>query len=148
MILDLKKISLSGKDESNFCFEYVPSTDLLNLPGASIKTPVKILGTVSLSGKHSAYVEGEIAFTISGECTKCLTATEKDFVLTFSEHVNEDGDNDGDYKVVNDKIDLTEIVDNEILVNNPTSFLCKDDCKGICLGCGVNLNDNDCKCEK
>lgn len=146
MIIDLRKISLSGKDEASFCFEYALEKELLDLPNASIKSPVKVLGTVSLTGKHSAYVDGEITYTISGECTKCLTATEKEFVLTFSEHV--EPDNPDGFSVVNDKIDLTEIVDNEILINNPTSFLCKDDCKGICLGCLVNLNDNDCKCEK
>ena len=146
MIIDLKKIRYSGKDETDFCFEYVPSRQLLDLPNAVIEGPVKILGTASLTGNHSAYIDGEITFTISGECTKCLTATKKEYVITFSEHV--EPDNEDGFSVVNDKIDLTEIVDNEILINNPTSFLCKDDCKGICMGCLVNLNINDCKCEK
>lgn len=146
MIIDLKKISLSGKDETEFYFEYAPNRELISLPNSEIKVPVIISGTATLSGKHGAYIEGEITYTISGECTKCLTATEKEYVLTFSEHV--DGSFDSDYKVVNDKIDLTEIVENEILINAPTSFLCKDDCKGICAGCGVNLNDNECECEK
>jgi uncharacterized protein len=146
MIIDLKKIRYSGKDEANFCFEYAPTRQLLDLPNAEIEVPVKILGTASLTGNHSAYIDGEITFTISGECTKCLTATKKEYVIAFSEHV--EPDNEDGFSVVNDRIDLTEIVDNEILINNPTSFLCKDDCKGICMGCLVNLNDNDCKCEK
>ena len=146
MVIDLRKIGLNGKDEESFCFEYVPDRNLLTIPNAEIKPPVTVLGKATLSGKHSAYVEGEITYIVSGECTKCLNATEKKYVVAFSEHVDENPD--GDYKVVNDKIDLTAIVDNEILINDPISFLCKDDCRGICPGCGVNLNYDDCKCEK
>ena len=50
MIIDLRKISLSGKDEASFCFEYALEKELLDLPNASIKSPVKVLGTVSLTG--------------------------------------------------------------------------------------------------
>ena len=57
-----------------------------------------------------------------------------------------DNDNPDSYPVKNDTVDLTKIVDDAIMINNPTNFLCKEDCKGICLGCGVNLNDGKCKC--
>ena len=43
---------------------------------------------------------------------------------------------------------------NEIhVVNNvnlelPTKFLCNDDCKGVCVMCGKNLNKDQCDCKK
>jgi len=67
-------------------------------------------------------------------------------VIDFAEQV--DNENENGYRVVNDKIDLTKIVDDAIIINAPTTLLCREDCKGICAGCGVNLNEDDCKCNK
>ncbi|MBO7345565.1 MAG: DUF177 domain-containing protein [Clostridia bacterium] len=146
MILDLRKLKRSGKDQSEFFFEYTPQTELVDLPSAELITPVKVQGSLSLTGEHSAYVEGEIVFGIKGECTRCLKDTEQYYSVEFAEMVeveNQDG-----YSVINDTVNLAEIVDDVILINQPITFLCKEDCKGICVGCGVNLNDGECKCKK
>lgn len=145
MIIDLKKLRNSGKTESGFYFEYEPERDLVDIPQAEIVFPVKVNGTVTLTDKHSAYIDGEVCFSVSGECTRCLSHTEQLFAIEFSEHVSED-DEEG-YPVVNDKVDLSAVVDDIILMNQPVSFLCKEDCKGICAGCGVNLNQEECKCK-
>ena len=144
MILDLKKLKRSGKDGSGFFFEYSPQTELLDLPQAKIVLPIKINGTVTLTGEHSAYIEAEVAFAVAGECTRCLKDTTKEFTLDFSEAVEEN--NVDGYSVKNDTVDLTKMVDDIITINSPTNFLCDENCKGICLGCGVNLNDGECKC--
>ena len=146
MILDLKKLKLSGKESENFFFEYQPERQFDDIPSVALVPPVKITGSVTLTGKHSAYLEGEAEFTLSGSCTRCLAETTESFVAKFSEEVSED--NPEGYSVVNDKIDLKNIVDDAILVNFPINFLCKEDCKGICAGCGANLNSEECKCEK
>ena len=44
-------------------------------------------------------------------------------------------------------IDLGEEIRQEMILANPARILCKDDCKGICPGCGVNLNLEKCKCK-
>ena len=144
MLLDLKKLKRSGKDSSSFFFEYSPQSELIDLPDAKIVLPISVSGTVTLTGEHSALVEAEIVYTISGNCTRCLNETTKDYAVEISEIV--DNDNPDGYPVKNDMVDLTKIVDDAIMINNPTNFLCKEDCKGICLGCGVNLNDGNCKC--
>ena len=145
MILDLRKLKRSGKDKSEFFFEYTPQEDLIELPEAQIAMPIRINGTVSLTGEHSAIVEGEVNYVIKGECTRCLENTEKAFILEFNESV-EENNLDG-YSVKNDTIDLTKIVDDLIMINSPITFLCSEDCKGICLGCGENLNNSQCKCK-
>jgi uncharacterized protein len=145
MILDLKKLKRSGKDQSDFFFEYTPESEIISLPSAEFKEAVKINGTVYLTGEHSAVVEGEVNFILSGECTRCLESAEKEFVAEFSESVGA-GDEDG-YPVKNDTVDLRKIVDDLIMMNMPVGFLCKEDCKGICAGCGTNLNQSECKCK-
>lgn len=145
MILDLRKLKRSGLDKSEFFFLYEPQENLIELPQAKIVMPIKINGTVSLTGEHSAFVEGEVNFSIEGECTRCLENTIKEYLLSFAESVEED--NLDGYSVKNDTIDLTKIVDDLIMMNSPLTFLCSEDCKGICFNCGENLNKGQCKCK-
>ena len=44
------------------------------------------------------------------------------------------------------KLDLNELVYSEVIVSLPMKHLCKDDCKGICVKCGKNLNEGRCDC--
>ncbi len=145
MILDLKKIRAKGKEEESFFFEYTPENQLLDMPNGELLTPVKISGEITLTDRHSAYVEGEVTFTVKGECTRCLAETEKEYIANFAEQV--DDENENGYVVVNDRLDLTKIVNDAIIINAPVSFLCKEDCKGICAGCGANLNVSECQCK-
>ena len=51
-------------------------------------------------------------------------------------------------KVPEDIIDITEDVREEILLSVPSRFKCSDDCKGLCPGCGADLNTEPCRCKK
>ena len=141
MIIDLNAIKRAGKTETSFFFEY-PADIKVELPEAELLTPVTLDGEVFLTGENQAEVEGEITFTLKGECTRCLKTVEKTFVIEFSESF---GTSDG-YSVVSGKIDLSKTVEDIIIMNTPVTFLCKDDCKGLCQKCGANLNDGECKC--
>lgn len=146
MIIDLRKIAASGKDDCDFYFEYVPETELSDVPNVEIVPPIKINGKATLTDKHSAYIECDIVFKLRGECTRCLAQTEKEYSITVAESIepnNEDG-----YSVVNDKFDFRNLVDDAVIMNMPVAFLCKEDCKGVCAGCGADLNVDECKCEK
>lgn len=145
MILDLRKIKRSGKEQSEFFFNYSPQEQLIELPDANLVLPVNVSGTLTLTGEHSAFVEGEVNYFIEGNCTRCLDATKKEYLLQFNEQLEED--NQEGYSVKNDLIDLTKIVDDLIMMNSPITFLCDENCKGICLGCGENLNNGQCKCK-
>ena len=145
MILDLRELKAKGKDESSFYFEYQPQTELVEIPSVVIDAPVRITGTVTLTGRHSAYIEGEIVYTLKGSCTRCLKQTEKTYSEGFAEDVS--SDNPDGYPLKNDTVDLTKIVEDTILTNLPFNFLCKEDCKGICSVCGANLNETTCKCK-
>ena len=143
MIIDINKIKRSGADKESFFFLYEPTENLSTIVNVSIKTPVKVSGVAVLTGEHSAYLEGEVCFVLKGQCTRCLDETEKQFVFPFREEAGVDGG----YKVLHDEIDISEMVNDTILTNMPVQFLCSEDCKGICCGCGVNLNKSACKCQ-
>ncbi|MBO4251351.1 MAG: DUF177 domain-containing protein [Clostridia bacterium] len=139
MIIDLNAIKRSGKTEESFFFEYDADIEIA-LPDAELLEPVSVQGTVFIAG-NTAEVEGEIVYTLKGSCTRCLADTEKTYAVEFSESFGE-----GEYPIVNGKIDLTKPVDDIIIMNTPVAFLCRDDCKGLCPECGKNLNEGECKC--
>ena len=44
------------------------------------------------------------------------------------------------------ELDLTNLLNEMVLINHPIKMLCKDDCKGLCVNCGIDLNENKCQC--
>ena len=57
-----------------------------------------------------------------------------------------DEENDTLLLVENESIELDDLLREDILLELPTKFLCKPDCKGLCPGCGKNLNEGKCDC--
>ena len=47
-----------------------------------------------------------------------------------------------------DSIDIRDYLLEILLVEVPFKKLCSTDCKGICIKCGLNRNDESCLCEK
>ena len=145
MIFDLRDIKKRGKDSLDFFFEYSPEKELSSESFLQLVNPVKVSGTVTLSGEHGAFVECNVCFKIKGSCTRCLKETEKEFSVEVRE-LCEEGETDG-YEIVHDRLDMSKIVEDAVIMNLPVSFLCREDCLGLCNQCGANLNDGECKCK-
>ena len=45
-----------------------------------------------------------------------------------------------------EEVDIRDNIREEVILDYPLKPLCKADCRGICPGCGVNLNIEECKC--
>ncbi|MBO5927404.1 MAG: DUF177 domain-containing protein [Clostridia bacterium] len=144
MVIDIRKIRATGKNEQDFYFEYYPEIEISNIPSVSVAMPIKINGTCFLTDKHSVYIEGEVNYTLEGECCRCLTNVSRQYTVELKETAGED---ENSYPVVNDTVDLTKIVEDSVLTDLPVSFLCSENCKGLCFNCGANLNTEKCKCK-
>ncbi len=48
--------------------------------------------------------------------------------------------------IVGDEIDLKPHLWEELVLAFPSKFLCSEDCRGICPGCGADLNAGPCAC--
>jgi len=46
------------------------------------------------------------------------------------------------------EIDFSDIMNEMIILNHPIKMLCRENCKGICAGCGTDLNENECQCHE
>ena len=145
MILDLRDIKKRGKDSLDFFFEYSSEREFLDAPFMQIEFPIIVEGSVSLTGEHSAFIDANVSFKIKGSCTRCLEEVSKEYSLQVREGLGEYEDDC--YQIINDRIDLSKIIDDAIFMNWPVSFLCSEDCKGLCKQCGANLNKGECKCK-
>lgn len=44
-------------------------------------------------------------------------------------------------------IELDPMLYEHLILAQPTTYLCQEDCKGLCPQCGVNLNETSCGCK-
>ena len=47
-----------------------------------------------------------------------------------------------------DKIDLSAVVAEQILLEIPMKPVCREGCKGLCDQCGTDLNEKGCQCDR
>ena len=118
--------------------------------GFPFKNPVCIRGEVKNStGVVALSVKAE--FTLDLTCDRCAEEFSRSFSIPV-EHTLvtkvENEDNDELIVVDSYNYDIDPLVTEDIILSLPTKVLCKDDCKGICLQCGKNLNQGPCGCKK
>jgi uncharacterized protein len=46
-----------------------------------------------------------------------------------------------------DGLVLEDVLREQVLLSLPARILCRQDCKGLCPGCGSNLNQETCNCQ-
>jgi uncharacterized protein len=90
-----------------------------------LKAENEIIATVTAASRYATF------------CSRCLEEMELDwsvrFTLTF------------DAKEYAEFIEIDEEIRQELILNLPARVLCRDDCKGLCVDCGTNLNKQACQ---
>ena len=147
MLLDLKPLFAGSVDFLTVEFEMdLSDTEVYgNFP---IQKPVKIEGKIL---SRAGIVEAQLTVKVEykSPCDRCGEETVKlysfDIIRTIvTELENEDTD---EIALVPDmKLDLEEFCYADIIMSLPRKFLCKEDCMGLCLLCGTNLNLGKCDC--
>jgi len=117
-----------------------------------VTEPVKASGTV----RNTAGVlvmKGEITTCIHGICDRCAAEFDREMEIPIdavlvTELANEENEDEWVFTLEGDSADLEDIVRTVFVLNMDSKLLCSDDCKGLCCGCGKNLNFETCSCEK
>lgn len=93
-----------------------------------------------------------VSLDIEFKCDMCLAPVTDNVYFDISEKfstiLSEDDEENEIWSVKNNEIDILAHIKRNMIVNMPMKILCKSDCKGLCLKCGKNFNDGDCKCDK
>lgn len=149
MVLNLKQLFLVEGDRIDFSYD-IDLSDF-ELSGVRFfKSPVKISGYV-FNRASIVTINYNASFTFNYNCDRCLKAVTRDCSQDYSHVlVNElcNEDSDSLYAIEHFLLDLDELAVADIVINLPLKFLCRDDCKGLCPKCGINLNDGKCDCER
>lgn len=148
MLLDLREIiEVPGK---SIVFDRdIRSDNLVFDSVRSFITPLHAKGRVS-NEAGVLHLRGVASADLLCICDRCGEDFESEKIMQMEAVIAEE-DNPGDpefFALHDDGIDLDEIVSTCFILDMETKFLCREDCKGICPGCGVNLNKGTCRCKK
>lgn len=152
-------VDLTNLEKSSFDLDHSFAPELIDLDAddVKLKSPIELKGKLK-KGIVETVIEGDLKVVVEIECTRCLQTVEQKLQIPFkSAFVTAENytaakeaeiqETDLDVTVFEgDKIDLNELVREQILLALPEQIFCKEDCQGLCEKCGANKNLIDCKC--
>ena len=137
--------------------DYIVTANELHLASDTciFPNPVAVSVTVQKT-EDQALAAGDAKTTVAATCVRCLD----EFPIPVSEafravvrvappdEVTPDTGDDEFYIVsaANPVWDMSDVVRQMILLAIPEHPVCKPDCRGLCSGCGRNLNREECIC--
>ncbi len=138
----------------------------LSIPSEDLATnkALKILGNakveiVLLRSGDKLFLNGLIDFHAEINCAICAEPFIKDFSEPIrAEYIKQNlklgrstlltRDEIDRFYYQDEMVDLLPLFHDTVLLSIPLAPVCREECKGICPGCGVNLNSEVCQCEK
>ena len=162
MFISLQELELH---EVNFDEEFRPEAIDLGNESRS-QTPIHSRGRATLieehHGKHNSLKDirlvGELSATVELNCARCLETVVRDITRNFDLLYRPLGSDAGREEVTvtqaeaeigyyqGDGLLLEDVLREQILLAVPLKVVCREDCKGLCPGCGSNLNHEGCSC--
>lgn len=141
--------------------------DIISVPGASVpfdlqmdlsdlecngafpvQEPLRVSGRVRNRG-GALMLEAQAVTNLHLTCDRCASDFQRVKSLRIECPVAsrlEDEENDEIVLLEGDELELDEVVTTAFVLDMDTKNLCSEDCKGLCLRCGANLNLGPCSC--
>ena len=153
MIIDIDRLPREGLKISRD-FEFF--TESLVEENAVFLQPVHAELTVNKAGEE-IFIKGKISTCLSFVCSRCLIPFEfpvdSSFDLVYvpeeleemQDHLKDEDINKLFY--YGSKIDIKEVVLEQLNLVFPPKPLCSADCQGICPVCGKIIQSGECSCE-
>jgi len=117
---------------------------------APITRPVTVEGRI----RNQAGVllcQLEMHTTLHCVCDRCMEEFDAPKSVSYSCVLAEEKQGEDSDEIIlleHDEVDLAELARDAFILDMDTKTLCSEDCKGLCPGCGVNLNREPCRCKK
>ena len=109
-------------------------------PGSPVELDLRLESVV-----EGVLVTGTATVQVRGECVRCLGPISDELEVEIQELYVYPGvelDNDLASRLQGDLIDLEPVFRDAVVLDLPFQPLCRDDCAGLCVECGANLNEN------
>ncbi len=152
MILDIRPMLRGETSRIVIDFTFTPELPTDAIPSGD----AHVIGEVT---DQAGYMHLTMTATVAyhAECARCLEPVEGEFSVSLERTVAAEGslteeqleENVDEYAVISDgRLDLGELVREELFLAFPMRILCADDCLGLCSKCGKPLRLGDCGCPK
>lgn len=151
MKVSLTELVEGQKKELNM--ELEDHIKMLNYLGDEIKliTPTVFKGQV-YNAQGDLYIQGKVESLAEFSCYRCLKKFQQEIVGEVSEELMKENapktEEDAYFLIENNEIDISEIMENALILALPMKIVCDEHCKGLCLACGKDLNEDHCDCKK
>ena len=154
MKIDISQIVTSINKEADYDVELVMDMFQSKMGDFPITGKAPITFHIANVENKQLRISGIVDLEAVIPCARCLSDVVTPIHFDIDKTLQIKGDvlideemEETDYLIGFD-LDVERLVYAEILVNWPMRVLCKDDCKGICKVCGMNLNKGACDCQK
>ncbi len=149
MKLDLKDVILVPGAQLPFDFQL----DLSQLEFGGrrpVTEPVSVRGEVrNMAG--ALVLRATARARLSLVCDRCATPFTREKLVEYeallADALEREEDDDGEIvPLEGDTLDVGRLMTDTFILEMDTKNLCSEDCKGLCPGCGANLNLEPCRC--
>jgi uncharacterized protein len=97
--------------------------------------------TITRASKDTLVARGDFLAEITAPCHRCLEEARLNLNLQLNQAYELSAPDDEELlPIESNSINLREAFYREMMINLPAKILCREDCRGICPNCGVNLN--------
>ncbi|HEV3140083.1 MAG TPA: DUF177 domain-containing protein [Vicinamibacterales bacterium] len=154
LTLDLNRIRTAQER-----FERVYSPEQLpKEPDFAIVEPVSLAFDI-FKDKQQFHLVGDVKTVLELPCSRCLEpfcqGVDAHFDLRYQPHSANIGEDEREIEeddlstafYENDEIDLGQLMREQCYLALPMKPLCREDCRGLCPVCGMNLNRGNCSCK-
>lgn len=148
MRLDLKSIIYVPGASRDFQFE-MDLSDIELYGQMPVTHPVLVEGIVTNRAGALTLV-GAATSLLDLSCDRCGKTFSREKAISYDFLLAdklEDEEHDEIILLEGNEVNLDEVVSTAFILALDTKNLCSDDCKGLCVRCGVDMNINACQCK-
>lgn len=154
MFIGVKELE---RHKLTFREEFAPGTIDFRTRDFRQVAPLSLELEAELAGAQ-IHIVGRLATRVELTCARCLQPVERElapgFDLLYRPVATIGRDEELALKTedlevgfyVDDGLFLADVVAEQMHLALPMKVVCREDCRGLCPGCGVNLNRERCRC--
>jgi uncharacterized protein len=125
--------------------------DLFQGLDLDLAEPLQVTGVLESTGHGNYFWRGRFAGFLATTCRRCLRELRLPVASAVEVLFSTDRDLQDDIGVYQlpepaNQVDVTLAVREELAFAVPSFPLCRDDCRGLCVRCGSDLNQGPCGC--
>jgi uncharacterized protein len=144
--------------EGDWIEEVFPGREKDLFPAARPAGRIDVSATLRRN-RETVFFEGQIDTIIEMDCSRCLEIARLPVHARFGYTLVPDRESQGEDVELSaedldfvyyrdDLIDTESLIYEQIALQVPIKALCREDCRGLCPHCGINLNQSDCRCRE